>query len=222
MIDYVFLSKTPLFHGSKPDEIKSMLNCLGAAVRQFESGSVIFHAGDTTESMGLVLSGAVTIESIDLNGKKSILGHNGPGELFAETYACIPGEPLMVDVCTSGQTEILFLHAQRMLTTCPHGCSYHRTLIRSLLAVTAKKNLALSQRMLYTAPRSIRERLISYLSSMMHRSGSPSFTIPFDRQQLADYLNVDRSALSHELSKMTEEGILTTNKNYFVLKTAEL
>lgn len=217
-MDYSFLSKTILFRGSTPEETEKMLTCLGAEQKQFSKNAVIYHAGDTVQSMGLVLSGSVIIENDDLWGNRSILNYIGPGQIFAETYASIPGEPLMVNVVAAEPVDVLFLNTGRILKTCPNTCSHHSKLIRNLLTVTAQKNLNLSRRILHTSAKSIRGRLLSYLSFQASREGSYQFTVPFNRQQLADYLGVDRSAMSNELSKMQKDGILTVEKNLFCLK----
>lgn len=217
-MDFLFLSKTILFRGMSPEETEKMLDCLGAESRQFAKDERIYCAGDTVKSMGLVLSGSVNVENDDLWGNKSILSHISTGQLFAETYACIPGEPLMVSVVSAEQTGILFLDAGRILQTCPSACPYHSKLIRNLLFVMAEKNLNLSHRIFHTSAKSIRGRLLSYLSFLTAKQGSCRVTTPFNRQQLADYLNVDRSALSNELSKMQREGLLTIEKNTFEVK----
>lgn len=213
-----FLSKSILFRGTSPQEIEKMLDCLKPEQRVYTKGEIIYHAGDTAASIGMVLSGSVNIENNDLWGNKSILNHIATGQIFAETYACIPGEPLMVNVTAAETSEILFLNTSRLLQTCPGACPYHSKLIRNLLTATAQKNLNLSQRITHTSSKSIRGRLISYLSSQAVKQGSYQFSIPFNRQQLADYLSVDRSALSNELSKMQKDGLLTVEKNKFSLK----
>lgn len=217
-MDYSFLSKTILFRGSTPEETEKMLTCLGAEQKHFSKSAIIYHTGDTVQSMGLVLSGSVIIENDDLWGNRSILNYIGPGQIFAETYASIPGEPLMVNVVAAEPVDVLFLNTGRILKTCPNTCDHHSKLIRNLLAVTAQKNLNLSRRILHTSAKSIRGRLLSYLSFQASKEGSYRFTIPFNRQQLADYLGVDRSALSNELGKMQKDGILTVEKNLFCLK----
>lgn len=113
------------------------------------------------------------------------------------------------------ETEVLFLNAARLLQTCPNSCVHHNRLIKNLLQISAQKNLTLSRRMLHTSSKFIRGRLLSYFSQERLRHGSLQFTIPFNRQQLADYLGVDRSALSNELSKMRRDGILIYEKNTF-------
>lgn len=216
-MNYLFLSKTLLFRGAAEAEIREMLQCLGAHTKQYAKGETICRAGDVVESMGLVLSGAVHIENDDVWGNKSILSHVEAGRIFAETYACIPGEPLMVNVTATEKTEVLFLNTARLLKTCPNSCAHHSILIKNLLQISAQKNLELSRRILHTSSKTIRGRLLSYFSEQAVKGGSLKFTIPFNRQQLADYLGVDRSAMSNELSKMQSDGILDYEKNTFRL-----
>lgn len=217
-MDFVFLSRTLLFRGVTESEADAMLSCLGAYRRRYEKGDTIYHAGEPAECMGLVLCGSVTMESDDVWGNRSILGRAGAGEIFAETYACIPGEPLMINVVAGEQSEVLFLRASRLLSTCQNACVHHNRLIQNLLQISAQKNLGLSRRILHTSAKSIRGRLLSYLSEQAKQHGSDRFTIPFNRQQLADYLSVDRSALSNELSKMQRDGLLVYAKNSFTLR----
>ena len=217
-MNYSFLTNTILFRGTSEEEAQAILSCLGAVEKRYDKGEVIFRAGACTENMGLVLSGSVNIETDDLWGNRSIFGRAEPGQIFAETYACIPGEPLMVNAVADEKSNILLLSAARLTTTCGSTCAYHNKLIRNLLLISAQKNLALSRRSLHTSAKSIRGRLLSYLSEQAKQRGSYQFTIPFNRQQLADYLNLDRSALSNELSKMQNDGLLTYEKSTFSLK----
>ena len=217
-MDYGFLTDTTLFHGIDKEDIKEMLSCLDAKEKHYKKGTLIYGAGEIVRKMGLVLSGSVNISIDDMWGNCMLLGHAEAGQLFAETYACIPDEPLMVNVTSNENSDILFLNASRMMTPCGNACEYHCRLIQNLLYISAMKNLALSRRSVHTSSKSIRGRLISYLSEQARRSGSSHFTIPFDRQQLADYLGADRSALSHELSKMQADGLIVFKKNDFLLK----
>lgn len=216
-MNYNFLTNTALFRGIDAEETKAMLACLGSVKKEYGKGDMIFHAGECVENMGLVLSGSVNVEIDDLWGNRTLLNHLEAGQLFAETYACIPNEPLMVNVTAGEKCDILFLHTARLLTTCPHSCTHHNKLIQNLLQISAQKNLALSRRSLHTTPKSIRGRLLSYLSEQAKQRGSCSFTIPFNRQELADYLGVDRSAMSNELSKMQRDGLIAFDKNHFLL-----
>ena len=220
-MDHQFLAKTILFRGISSEEIGSMLGCLGAVTKRFPKGDVIYRAGDAVSAVGLVLSGSVSIENDDVWGNKSILDRAGPGQVFGETYACVPGEPLMVSVVAAEEAEILFLDVSRILHVCSIACEFHSKLIRNLLAISAQKNLNLSRRIFHTSSKSIRGRLMSYLSFQAARQGSREFTIPFNRQQLADYLSVDRSAMSNELSKMQREGLLRVERSHFILTGME-
>lgn len=216
-MDYIFLSHTILFRNTSPEEIRAMLNCLSAERRKYQRGKVIYHTGDIINSIGLVLSGSVSIENNDVWGNKSILDKAGPGQVFAESYACVPGEPLMVSVVAVEATEILFLDISRVLHTCSNVCGFHSKLIWNLLSISSQKNLNLSRKIFHTSSKSIRGRLLSYLSFQATLHGSHNFEIPFNRQQLADYLSVDRSAMSNELSKMQRDGLLRVERNHFTL-----
>lgn len=212
------LGQSALFQGIEPADAEAMLDCLQAYARRYKRGEAIYWAGERVEAVGMVLSGSVHIESDDVWGDKSILSDLGPGEVFAEAYVCLPGEALMVSVVAAESAEILFLNIERVLGTCPVGCAHHRKLIQNLLTVMARKNLELTNRAFHTAPKTIRGKLLSYLSFQSLRQGKHAFAIPFNRQQLADYLGVDRSALSSELGKLSAEGLLTYEKNRFVLR----
>lgn len=219
-MDLTLLSAMPLFAGVAPQELEVLLTCLDTECRRYGKGAAILRTGDTVRSMGIVLSGSVLIQKTDLWGNVTVLDSVGSGQIFAETYACTPQEPLMVDAVAAESSEILFIQVARVLETCPNSCAHHHTLIRNLLSLSAQKNLRLSRKIFHTAPKTIRARLLSYLSDQAIRCGRRSFTIPFNRQQLADYLNVERSALSNELSKMQQDGLIETERNYFRLLDA--
>ena len=217
-MDYLFLSKTVLFRGISPEEVKSMMSCLQAFTKSYLRGTIIHHAGNAIHSVGMVLSGSVSIESDDIWGNKSILDRVAPGQIFAENYACLPNELLMVNVVAVEPTEILFLNTEKMFTVCSNTCMFHSKLIRNMLSISAQKSLNLSRRIMHTSSKSIRGRLLSYLSFQATKHGSLEFEIPFNRQQLADYLSVDRSAMSNELSKMQRDGLLKVERNRFILQ----
>ena len=208
-----------LFRDMSEDEIREALAFLQAEERQFHKGHCILRAGMQTDRMGLVLSGSVTVENNDIWGNRTILSHVGKGQSFAETYAYLPGEPLLVDVTANENCRILFLRTGSVMT-CPDLSGPMMKFVRSLLHISARKNLALSGRSFHTAPKTIRGRVLSYLNSVSLQKNAREFDIPFDRQQLADYLNLDRSALSKELGKMQRDGLITVRKNHFVLGEA--
>ncbi len=220
-MNYFFLSNTPLFHGIREEEIRPMLSCLSAREKSYQKNDIIYRAGDSVQEVGLVQSGSVNIIVNFYWGSSHIFGHVVKGEIFAENYAAIPGKDLICDVMAAEDCEILFLNIGKLLTTCQNGCGFHQRLIHNILRISAMKNLELSNRMMHTAPKSIRSRILSYLSEQTMVHESTHFTIPFNRQQLADYLGVDRSALSNELSKMQKDGLITFKRNEFTLHDVE-
>jgi len=217
-MNYFFLQNTPLFHGIREDEIQEMLSCLSAREKTYKKGDIILRASSTVSEVGLVESGSVNIVVNFYWGDSNIFGHVDRGSVFAENYAAIPGQELLCDVVAAENCEILFLDMRNLTTTCTKACHFHNRLVHNLLRIAAQKNLGLSARMMHTAPKTIRDRLLSYLSEQALVHGSAHFQVPFDRQQLADYLGVDRSALSKELSKMQKDGLITYRKNDFTLR----
>lgn len=202
------LTQTSLFSGISQADLYALLSCLAAVERRYSKGAVILAEGEPTQWMGLVLEGRAIISCADVWGKSSILGFAEPGAVFGEAYACVPGEALLISVCAAEETRVLFLNVGKLLTVCGNACPFHARLIRNLLSISAGKNLQLSRRIFHTTPKSIRGRLLSYFSECAKKSGSLTFTLPFNRQQLADYLGVDRSAMSSELSKMQRDGLI--------------
>lgn len=220
-MDFYKLSKTVLFQGTTPEETEQMLSCLKAGKRKYKKEEMIYRAGEVVSCVGVVLSGSVLIENDDIWGNRSVLERAGEGEIFAETYASIPDQKMLVNVIAAEDTEILFLNVGKMLHICSNSCIFHNKLIENLLQVSAQKNLALSRRIFNTSSKSIRGRLLSYLSNQAVLCNSKEFDIPFNRQQLADYLSVDRSALSKELGKMSKEGVVYVKKNHFRLLSVQ-
>ncbi|MGM9558070.1 MAG: Crp/Fnr family transcriptional regulator [Oscillospiraceae bacterium] len=216
-MDYEFLSNTRLFRGTSPQEARQMLSCLAAVTRAYQKGETICRAGEQICAAGLVLRGSVTVESDDFWGNRSILSRAAPGDIFGEAYACLPEQPLLVSVVAAANCEVLFLDMARVMRVCSNACAHHGRIVQNLLALCAEKNLQLSQRMLHTAPKTIRARLLSCFHEMSQRAGSRHFSLPYNRQALADYLNVDRSAMCAELSKMKADGLIDYTKNTVTL-----
>lgn len=221
MKKYLPLLRTnPFFSGLKDEEILSVLHCVRASSVVKAKGSYIFRTGDSTEVMGLVLSGSALIIQEDLWGHRNILSRCTPGDFFGEPYASKPGSILNISVVAEKDCDILMLNIKRLLITCPTACDHHQKLIRNLVSVLANKLLIFNEKITHISKRSTREKLLSYLSSESLKQSSLSFDIPFDRQQLADFLCVERSAMSVELSKLQKEGILKTNRKHFELLTS--
>ena len=218
--------KSPLFKDITESEISEMTAAGFLRAKKFRKNSFIYHVTDVVHEIGIVASGQVTIEYIDLWGNKAIMSNITPGHVFAETYA-LTGEPLMVDAVASETSVILFLDMDKLMNSQlenghfdnvqPKTAQFKDTILNNLLHISIQKNLTLSNRIFCTSPKTIRERLLIYLSNESRKAGSQEFIIPFDRQQLADYLNVDRSALSKELGKMRDEGLIEFRKNVFHL-----
>ncbi len=216
-MDYLFLANTNLFRGLRAEEVKAVLSCLGAREKAYKKDELIYRTGDLVTEVGLVESGSVNIVVNLYWGNSNIFGHIEKGKTFAETYAAIPGKELLCDVLAAEDSKVIFLNMNKLLTTCQNSCVFHQRLIQNLLRISATKNLNFFTRMMHIAPKSIREKMLSYLSEQALKNGSVDFTIPFSRQQLADYLGVDRSALSNELSKMQKDGLIRYHKNQFTL-----
>lgn len=211
------IRNSPLFSSMTDDEILSILDCMGGTVKRYQKDAVVLRSGDIVHNIGIVLTGNVHIVKEDFWGNDNIFTSLGNGQIFAEAYACLGTERLEVNVITTERTDILFVNVNKIMNVCTSACEFHSILIRNLLWSLAEKNLVLTKRIEHTSKRSIREKLLSYLSEQSKKSRSPEFEIPFNRQQLADYLSVDRSAMSNELSKLRNEGLIDFEKNKFKL-----
>lgn len=206
-----------LFSGVSEDELTAMLSCLKAEKRDFPKEDFVLRSGDTADSIGLALAGTVLVIQEDIWGNRNILSKAGPGQTFAAAYACAPGSVLNVSVVAETPVTALFLNVKRILNVCPSACAHHSRIIRNLLSDLAGKNLLLNEKLTHIAQRTTRAKLMSYLSAEAQRRGAVEFDIPFSRQQLADFLAVERSGLSLELGKMKKEGLLDYHKEHFVL-----
>lgn len=217
-MNYNFIAQTTLFRGCSEEDIQMMAEHLQFRVEKFKKENIILSEGNIITDIGIVLSGSVQIVHNDLWGNKSILSIVETGNIFAEAYACIANEPIMVDVVANEACEILFINVSKLFMPCS-DCKSQSRLIQNLILISARKNLQLSRRSLHTSPKTIRGRLLSYFSQQVSIQGSNKIVIPFDRQQMADYLNLDRSALSKELGKMKKEGLIEFRKNVFEIKS---
>ena len=207
---------SPLFQGLSAEEWAALEQSGCLRTKSYPRHAVIFHAGAQVHALGVVLRGTVHIENLDLWGSKSILSSISAGQAFAETYA-LCGVPMMADVIAVQPSRVLFIRLAALLDEANSAQPWYPKLLRNLTLLFARKNLAWSGRVFCLSAKGIRSRVMMYLSAQAAQAGSTEFSIPFDRQQLADYLNVERSALSKELGRMQREGILTFRKNHFQL-----
>ncbi|MDO4266552.1 MAG: Crp/Fnr family transcriptional regulator [Eubacteriales bacterium] len=204
------LKNNPLFRGLSEDKLLSILDQAGAVISRKRAGEYIFHAGDTTASMGFVLSGSILVIQEDLWGHRNIMAKLAPGNVFAELFAAVPGSVLNVSVAADTDCELLFLNMNRLLNSgFPPA---------NLISVLAGKTMAFNDKISHISKRSTRDKLLSFLSAQAVQTGSPSFDIAYNRQQLADYLCVDRAAMSVELSRLQKDGFLRYHKNHFELR----
>ena len=219
MKDFLLVIRSAqLFSGVSEDELTAMLSCLKAEKKDFPKEAFVLRSGDTADSIGLALAGTVLVIQEDIWGNRNILSKAGPGQTFAAAYACAPGSVLNVSVVAETPVTALFLNVKRILNVCPSACAHHSRIIRNLLSELAEKNLRFNEKLTHMGQRTTRSKIMSYLSAEAQRLGKYEFDIPFSRQQLADYLAVERSGLSLELGKMRSEGLLDFHKSHFVLK----
>lgn len=201
------LNASDLFAGISREEIDVMSSCLGLVTKGFAKGERVLRAGQPTASLGVVLSGKVRVEACDAWGDVTILEQLGPSELFAHAYAC-SGEALDVDVVAHTACTVAFLRVDRIMSPCAQVCSCHRGVSLNLMRALAKRNLAMNQRALAIMPKTVRGKVLAYLSQQRKHAGTHIFTIPYNQTALARYLCVDRSTLSLELSKLRKEGVI--------------
>lgn len=211
------LRTTSIFAGMPDTEILSVLDCMGAAVSSHVKDSYILRVGDTTDSMGLLLTGSAFVIQEDIWGHRNIMTKICPGETFAEPFAASRGAVLNLSVTACEDCCILNLNVGRILTVCPSACGYHTHVIQNLVSVLAKKLLLFNDKISHMSKRTTKDKLLSYLSLEAQKQGKLSFDIPYDRQQLADFLCVERAAMSVEISKLQKEGLITTRKKHFTL-----
>lgn len=211
------LRECPLFDRIGDESLKEMLGCLNAKERSYKKGDAVFAEGDKAKYLGIVLEGSVQLIRVDYYGNRSILANIEPPQLFGEAFACAGLKSLPVDAVAAADTKILLLDAQRIARPCGNACPCHGQTILNLLHIVAKKNLVLHQKIEITSKRSTREKLMTYLLLQAKNAKSHTFTVPYDRQELADYLEVDRSGLSAEISKLRNEKVLECRRSTFTL-----
>lgn len=211
------LRQCPLFEQINDDDLIRMLGCLGAKVEFFDKKYTVISEGSPAKYIGIVLSGSLQIIQIDYYGNRSILGDITPSQVFAEAFACAETKSIPVNVIANEPSWIMLIDCAHILHTCSNNCGFHQKLIFNLMKDLAAKTIMFHQRIEITSKRTTREKLLTYLALQAKKADSNSFDIPFDRQELADYLEVERSGLSAEISKLRKEQIIDNQKNHFTL-----
>lgn len=207
----------PLFNGINKSELSPMLKCLGAYKKSFEKGTYIFMEDDQIQNIGVVLSGTIHMVKEDVWGNKALITSITEGKIFGETYVCSSSLASTVSFYSISNCNVLFLPFQRIIKTCSNSCVYHHKLIENMMILIAEKNLKLIEKIDITSKKSIREKILTYLSNQTQKNEEKQIIIPLGRIELADYLCVNRSALTRELSKMKDEGLIDYDKNTFYL-----
>lgn len=214
---YKLLKNSLLFQGMEISEIESVLKCFSAREVEYKKNEFIYHYGDIVNNVGLVLKGQLFIIKEDFWGNRTILSEVQEGSMFAENFAFSRTSPLEISVVASTDCRVLFLNIENIIHLCSNACSFHTRLLQNLLSGLADKNRLLTKKIEHMSQKSTKDKVLSYLSEMSLRCGSSSFQIPYDRQELADYLGVERSAMCSELSKLQKEGVIIYKKNTFTL-----
>ena len=211
------LAACALFEGVSREDRAAMLQCMQARAVDVAKGEAVFRAEGPAEYVGILLSGGVRVFREDFDGHRTIQAAVRPGDLFGETFACAGLSRLPVTAEADRPSRVLLIRMKRLIETCPSACAFHNRVVMNLLKAMAAKNLLLNQKLEITSRRTTREKLLAYLSAQARDAGSDSFVIPFDRQGLADYLGVDRSALSAEIGKLRREGVIESDRSAFTL-----
>ena len=215
------LKKTKLFAGVAEDEIGTMLSCLDARLHEYKKGEYVFHQGEHLNHITVVVAGELHVQRDDYWGNRAIVSRIGVGEMFGEAYIAPESGAILNDVVAVEDSTVIYFDVRRIITVCSSACRFHSMVVQNLFFAVSEKNRTLVQKLGHISKRTTREKLISYLSEEAKRQNSSSFAIPFNRQQLADFLSVDRSAMSNELCKMRDEGFLEFEKNQFRLLQTE-
>ena len=222
MEDYIrILKRTKLFAGIAENEISMMLSCLDAHMREYRKGEYVFRQGEYISTIMMLVDGELHIQQDDYWGNRSIISHISAGDMVGEAYIAPESGALLNDVVAVEDSTVIFLDAKKIMTVCSSACRFHSIVVQNLFFAISEKNRKLVMKLGHISKRTTREKLISYLSAESRRQNSSDFTIPFNRQQLADFLSVDRSAMSNELCRMRNEGFLRFDKSRFTLLLPE-
>lgn len=209
------LKNVELFKEIRQSDLQLLLHCLKAKISHYNKNDIVFMAGEKISNLGIVLSGQVQIVQEDFYGNKCIINNINAGSLFGESFSFTNIEPLPFNIYATTESNVLFINCKALITQCENACSFHSKLIFNMVNIIAMKNISLTKKIEFVSKRTTREKLLAYLSSEAQKHQKCNFCIPFNRQELADYLNVDRSAMSSELGKLTNDGILKYKKNRF-------
>ena len=210
--------RSALFDGIGTEKLAALLSCLGARRRRLAKGEALMHTGEKADRIGIVLSGSLSVSAYDLDGRRTIIKRIGPGEIVAAAQALSGADTMSVDVEADEDSDVLLVKTDRILSPCENACAFHSRLVRNIMRTLAVKTLELNRKIDILSHRSTQDRLMAYLHAVAQQKGTDDFDIPFNRQQLADFLCVERSALSAEISRLSALGLIASRKNHFWLR----
>lgn len=214
---FEILEKCPLFKGVQRDDISGVLKCLEVKIKEYRKGETVFLQGDAVNFFGVVLEGSIQIIRNDYYGNRSIVTTAMPSQLFAETFAFAKASTVPLSAWASGDSTVMFINPEKIIGQCSMACTFHSRIISNLIKVMAGKNLAINKKLEIVSKRTTRDKLMTYLFLTSQELGTKSFTVPLNRQELADYLEVDRSGLSAEIGKLKKEGKLFCRRSEFTI-----
>lgn len=215
--NYDNLKNVPLFNGIDEIELDRILHCLGAYIKEYKKNHTVFWEDEPAEYIGIVLSGKVLMTSVDYNGNRNILSYAYTNDIFCESFACAELDALPISVIACEKSKIMFIKCSKLQSPCMKACTCHSRIIHNLLYIVAKNNISLNNKIELTSKRTTKEKLMAYLYFEAKRAGNNTFTIPYNRQELADYLGVERSAMSSEIGKLIKEGYILTTRSHFTV-----
>ena len=207
--------RSPLFTGIRSEDMQTMLGCIGHYVREYKKGEIIAFEAETINHVGLVLKGSVDMIKEDVWGNRTMLLRSYAEDVFGETFACGEDSLSVVTFVAAEDSKVMFLSFCRVMHTCSHACVFHQTLIENMVRIIARKNRELMRKIEVVSKKTLREKILAYLSIQSQTQGSSQFEIPLGRVEWAEYLCADRSALTRELAKMKDEGLIDYQRNFF-------
>lgn len=201
-----------LFYNISLEEYKHLLSCLDARERHFTDEETIC-TYDTFHSIGILVKGNALVVRYEINGARTILERLEPQDIFGHLLSAYQKNPLSgISVVSDGPCDVLFINYDGISRPCAKACTYHHQLIQNMLTLISEKAVDLSERVEVLSQRTIREKLTCYFLQLAGRVKSETFNLPFTMVDLADYLSIDRSAMTRELKRMKDEGIIEVNR----------
>lgn len=207
--------RSALFDGIQLQDMETMLGCIGYHVRSYKKGEIIAFEAETINHVGVVMEGAVDMLKEDVWGNRTMLIRSYPADIFGETFACGEDSLSVVTFAAAEDCKVLFLSFCRVMHTCTHACQFHQTLVENMVRMIARKNRELMRKIEVVSKKTLREKILSYLSIQAQSQGKTTFEIPLGRVEWAEYLCADRSALTRELARMKDEGLIDYQRNVF-------